>query len=122
MKRLNKWIPGFCLLASIFILTGPASALFADDGESDTAVWRPSDGNWYIFDSQTGTITVVSGGMETGFPVPHVPGPVGNEGEGLAGLAVWRPADGNWYIFCFSEGTLSLRQWNTTGDLSSCQK
>ena len=47
----------------------PPTVDFDGDGKTDIAVWRPAEGNWYIRNSQTGTVTVQQWGAATDTPV-----------------------------------------------------
>ena len=42
---------------------------FDADGETDLAVWRPVEGNWYIVFSSTGTWTVIQWGLPGDMPL-----------------------------------------------------
>ena len=42
---------------------------FDGDGETDLAVWRPAEGNWYIVFSATGTWTVLQWGLPGDMPL-----------------------------------------------------
>jgi hypothetical protein len=85
---------------------------FDADGETDLAVWRPVEGNWYIVFSSTGTWTVTQWGLPGDIPVP-----ADYDGDGETDFAVWRPAEGNWYIVFSATGTWTRTQWGLPGDV-----
>lgn len=85
---------------------------FDGDRQSDFAVWRPSDGSWYIRRS-TGSMMSLQFGAAGGNDV-LVPG--NYDGDRQTDLAVWRPSDGNWYIQNSSNGTLRVEHFGAAGD------
>jgi hypothetical protein len=83
----------------------PAPHIPADfDGEGDTdiSVYRPGNGNWYIFGEAP-----VSWGLAGDLPVPG-----DYDGDGAKDIAVYRPGNGNWYIK--DQGVIS---WGIDGDV-----
>lgn len=71
----------------------PVPADYDDDFLTDFAVWRPSNGIWYIRSSKTGLVSEQQWGLPGDIPIP---GTFAVTGE--IDLAVWRPSNGNWYI------------------------
>jgi hypothetical protein len=72
------------------------------DNITDIAVWRPSNGRWYI-KGIGGAVWGISGD----FPVPG-----DYNGDGITDIAVWRPSNGRWYIKGIG-GSI----WGTVGDI-----
>ncbi|MEH2027650.1 hypothetical protein, partial [Nostoc sp.] len=72
----------------------PAPGRYDNDGRTDFAVWRPSDGIWYVINSSTGVAVTRQWGVGGDIPAP------GNYDFSIRNdFAVWRPSNGTWYIF-----------------------
>jgi hypothetical protein len=76
------------------------------------AIWRPSQGNWYVINSSTNTSIVYQWGLQGDIPVPG-----DYDGDGKTDLAVWRPVEGNWYIVFSSTGMQAVAQWGLPDDI-----
>jgi hypothetical protein len=87
---------------------------------ADLAVWRPSNGYWYVLGGTNSQQTFYQWGQGSTNP-PDVPVPGDFDGDGKTDFAVYRPTDYNWHIilsstiaysgFAFSGGS------NNSGDL-----
>lgn len=83
---------------------------FDGDGKSDTSVFRPSSGLWYLLQSQAGFSGVpfgVSGDAIT---------PADYDGDGRTDVAVFRPSNGYWYLQRSTSGFTAV-QFGASGDL-----
>jgi hypothetical protein len=68
------------------------------DGKADIAVYRPSDGFWYILQSRDG-FRAEQFGVSTDKPTP-----ADYDGDGRTDIAVFRPSNGTWYLQQSREG------------------
>ena len=76
----------------------PVPRDYFGEGKLRVAVWRPSNGNWYIKSPDTSNwgkpgCHTIQCGCNQDIPIPG-----DYFGEGKSRVAVWRTTDGNWYI------------------------
>ena len=88
------------------------------DGETDIAVWRPSNGTWYLRTSIEGynSPSAFQWGLLGDIPISG-----DFDGDGKIDLTVWRPSNGTWYILYSSLGyspvSVGVFQWGLPGDV-----
>lgn len=96
--------------ASLGDIAVPAD--YDGDHKLDRAIFRPSEGNWYLIKSSTGAAVIQNWGGGADKPAPG-----DYDGDGKADITIFRPSEGNWYIRNSSNGTTSLQGWGAMGDL-----
>jgi hypothetical protein len=82
------------------------------DGKMDYAIYRPSEGNWYVVKSSDGAVLVKNwGGVGGDIPVPG-----DYDGDGDTDFGIYRPAEGNWYVLNNGTNAVFVRQWGASTD------
>ena len=84
---------------------------FDGDGISDVAVFRPTDGNWYVLRSSDAQMNTFKFGAETDVPVS-----ADFDGDGKTDYAVYRPSEGNWYIWQSATQDLRVERFGAADD------
>ncbi len=82
------------------------------EGRSDFAVFRPSNGTWYVLSNDTNTTKTRSFGTNNDIPTPG-----DFDGDGISDFAVFRPSNGTWYILRSSTDRSLSVSFGANGDI-----
>jgi probable HAF family extracellular repeat protein len=81
---------------------------FDGDGKTDISIY--SNGNWYVNQSGSGSLSIQFG-LATDKIVP-----ADYDGDGKTDIAVWRESNSTWYIMQSSNNSLRANQFGLSGD------
>ncbi len=87
------------------------------DGRADPAVFRPSEGTWFILNSRDASFRAERWGLSTDTPVPG-----DFDGDGRVDIAVWRPSNGTWYISQSSNNGIKAVNWGIANGYSGSRR
>lgn len=89
----------------------PVPGFYDNDSAADFAVFRPSNGRWYV-QPRNGQMQSVHFGMSG-----DIPQAADFDGDQRTDYAVFRPSNGTWYVLRSSDNKFQAEQWGTNGDI-----
>lgn len=84
---------------------------FDGDGVTDSNIFRPPTGQWFILNSGTNTANIVQWGQNGDIPVDG-----DFDGDRVADQAIFRPSDGSWWIHKSSDAQTIITVFGANGD------
>jgi hypothetical protein len=84
---------------------------FDGDGVTDSNIFRPATGQWFVLNSGSNTANIVQWGQNGDIPVDG-----DFDGDRVADQAIFRPSDGSWWIHKSSDGQAIITVFGANGD------
>jgi len=81
------------------------------DGITDSNIFRPSTGEWFVLNSGSNTVAIEQWGINGDIPVDG-----DFDGDSRADLAIFRPSNGEWWFKRSSNGSVHAAQFGANGD------
>jgi uncharacterized delta-60 repeat protein len=91
--------------------TPTATADFDGDAFTDSAVYRPTTGNWFVLLSSTNTVLIDQFGTNGDIPIDG-----DFDGDGKSDVAIYRPSQGTWFFKRSSDSTITGATFGGAGD------
>ncbi|MDX6693735.1 MAG: hypothetical protein QOF02_1338 [Blastocatellia bacterium] len=107
----NDGQPGNNSASDVTKVLGIVPANFDGDFTTDVSLWRPSTGDWIVYN---GVVIQPDWGRGS---LGDKPVPGDYDGDGTTDVAIFRPSEGNWYIILSSTHTIRLNNWGGAGDI-----
>ena len=85
---------------------------FNNDGIDELIVFRPTEGNWYIFNTALNNYQIIRWGVNGDIPIAK-----DFDGDGKVDLTVYRPSTGTWYIRRSLDNSVLIRRFGSSEDI-----
>lgn len=90
----------------------PIAGDFDGDGVDELVAFRPSEGNWYIYNNITNSYRILRWGLSGDIPMAK-----DFDGDAKVDVAVYRPSEGTWYLLSSLDNSLIVRQFGLSEDI-----